>query len=67
MNDLNKLLLTVPEAAHQLSIGRSRCYELLLRGELRSFKLGRRRLIPKEALEAFVAEQMEAEHGRPLP
>ena len=60
MNDQDKLLLTVPEAAYQLSIGRSRCYELVLGGQLRSMKLGRRRLIPKEALEAFVKEQMEA-------
>ena len=60
MNDQNKLLYTVPECAFQLSIGRSRCYELVLSGQLRSLKLGRRRLIPKDALEAFVAEQMEA-------
>ena len=60
MNDQSKLLLTVPEAAHLLSIGRSRCYDLVLSGQLRSLKLGRRRLIPREALDAFVAEQMEA-------
>lgn len=59
MDDQNKLLLTVPEAAHLLSIGRSRCYQLLLGGELRSLKLGRRRLIPREALNAFVARQLE--------
>ena len=59
MNDQNKLLLTVPEAAHMLSIGRSRTYELILTGALGSVKLGRRRLIPKEALETFVAKQME--------
>ena len=60
MNDQAKLLLSVPEAAHLLSIGRSRCYDLVLSGQLRSLKLGRRRLISREALEAFVAEQMEA-------
>ena len=60
MIDQSKLLLSVPEAAHLLSIGRSRCYDLVLSGQLRSLKLGRRRLIPKEALEAFVAEQMKA-------
>ena len=66
MNDQNKLLLTVPEAAHLLSIGRSRCYDLVLSGQLRSLKLGRRRLIPREGLETFVADQLEAmaEHDR---
>lgn len=63
MNDQNKLLLTVPEAAHLLSIGRSRTYELILTGALRSLRIGRRRLIPREALDAFVAQQMEAAMG----
>lgn len=60
MNDQNKILISVEEAANMLSIGRSRCYELVLGGQLRSLKLGRRRLIPREALEAFVAEQLGA-------
>jgi len=55
----NKYLLSVPEAADMLSIGRSRCYELVLGGELASLKLGRRRLIPREALQAFVAKRLE--------
>ena len=59
MNDESKVLLSVQEAAHLLSIGRSRCYDLVLGGELRSLKLGRRRLIPREALDAFVAQQLE--------
>ena len=59
MNDQAKLLLSVSEAAYLLSIGRSRCYDLVLGGELRSLKLGRRRLIPREALDAFVTQQLE--------
>ena len=51
-----KLLLTVEEAARELSLGRSLLYELLLRGELRSVKVGRCRRIPRADLEAFVEE-----------
>ena len=55
----SKLLLTVDEAASALGIGRSLCYELLLRGELPSLKLGRRRLVSVAALERFIIERMQ--------
>ena len=50
-----RLLLTVPEAADTLGIGRSVVYELLLAGELTSVKIGRARRIPMRTLEEFVA------------
>jgi excisionase family DNA binding protein len=53
----SRLLLTIPEAALALGIGRSLCYELVLRGELPSIKLGRARRIPVASLEAFVARR----------
>jgi excisionase family DNA binding protein len=49
-----KLLLEVHEVAEQLSIGRSKLYSYLLSGQLRSVKVGRRRLIPPEAVHEFV-------------
>jgi excisionase family DNA binding protein len=49
-----KLLLTVEEAAQQLSIGRPKMYQLVMRGEVRSFKIGALRRIPVTALEAYV-------------
>ena len=51
-----KLLYRVDEAAHLLSISRSRIFELLRCGQLRSVTHGRTRLIPHSALEEFVEE-----------
>jgi excisionase family DNA binding protein len=48
-------LLSVVEAGRELGISRSLVYELLASGALRSAKIGRRRFIPREALEAFIA------------
>ena len=55
-----KLLLTVDEAAECLSIGRSHLYGYVIRGEIRSVTLGRRRLIPVYGLVEFV-ERLNAE------
>ena len=48
-------LLSVVEAAHELGISRSLLYQLLSSGALRSAKIRRRWLIPREALDDFVA------------
>jgi excisionase family DNA binding protein len=48
-------LLSVIETARELGISRSLAYELLASGALRSAKIGRRRLIPREAVEEFIA------------
>ena len=53
------LLVTVEEAARRLSIGRSHCYQLLMRGEIASIKLGRSRRIPVTALQRFVRERLD--------
>jgi excisionase family DNA binding protein len=50
-----KLLLTVPEAAKALGVGRSLVYELLITGKLASVKIGRARRVPVSALELFVS------------
>ena len=49
------LLLTVPEAAKMLRIGRSKVFELIKRGELQSVKIDNVRLFPPAFLEAYVA------------
>ena len=41
-------------AAERLGVGRSKVYELMGSGQLRSVKLGKRRLIPESALIAFI-------------
>ena len=50
-----KLLLKVNDAAERLSLSRTHLYEYLTSGELESFKIGRSRLIPVDALDAFIS------------
>ena len=49
-----KLLYEVSEASVMTSLGRSKLYELMASGEIESVKVGKRRLIPAQALETFV-------------
>lgn len=44
------LVLTVAEAARLLRVGRSTAYEMANRGDIPVIKLGRRLLVPREAL-----------------
>ena len=47
-------LLTIPEAAAALRIGRSTLYELLNAGKIPTVRLGTRRFVPAAAVEAFI-------------
>jgi excisionase family DNA binding protein len=52
-------LLRIPEAAAELSIGRSRLYELIAAGELQAVKIGERGVrVPQSELDRFVAERL---------
>lgn len=48
------LLVTVEEASRLLGIGRTTMYDLIGRGEVKSVRLGKRRLISRKSLEQFV-------------
>ena len=49
--------LTVPEAAEELSIPRSRAYELIARGELPAVRIGERSIrVNRAELERFLLE-----------
>ncbi len=48
--EIERLLITPAEAAHRLSISRSKMYELMYQGVLPSVKLGTSRRIRVEAL-----------------
>jgi excisionase family DNA binding protein len=63
--DSDKLLVTVEEAARRLSIGRSHLYEHLLRGTLRSVRIGRSRRIASRDLEAFIEALLNDSAGSP--
>ena len=47
-------LLTITQAASELSISRSTVYELVASGQLESVRIGRARRVPRAALDAFV-------------
>lgn len=50
-------LLSVDEAARALGIGRSALYNgPIARGELRTVKVGRRRLVPASAIATYISE-----------
>lgn len=49
-----KLLYTVPEVIALTTLSRSVIYELIRSGRLASVQQGRRRLIPAEALTAYI-------------
>lgn len=56
---MDSILINVDEAARLLGLGRSKTYELVLSGQLRSLKIGRSRKIPKQALDEFVRSRLE--------
>jgi excisionase family DNA binding protein len=51
---LEQLAVSVPKAAQSLSISTRFCYDMVERGLLPSVRLGRRILIPVDALTALV-------------
>jgi excisionase family DNA binding protein len=50
------MLIGIPETAAVLGIGRTRTYELCNSGQIRTVRIGGRRLVPVVELERFVAE-----------
>ena len=51
---MDRRTMTVEEAAHMLGISRSSAYECVRRGELRALRLGRRLVVPRDALEQML-------------
>lgn len=54
---MEKLLVSITDAAKALSLGRTSIYELIRSGELETRKMGRRRLITAVSLRRLVDEQ----------
>ncbi|WP_047890192.1 excisionase family DNA-binding protein [Rhodococcus sp. ARP2] len=53
-------LRAIPGVMEDLSVGRSKVFELIESGELRSVKIGRRRLVPSTAIAEYI-ERLESE------
>jgi excisionase family DNA binding protein len=51
------LLLTIPQAAAALAVGRTTVYELISEGDLEAVHIGRSVRVPVDALRAFVDQQ----------
>ncbi len=58
---VERLCLTVPEAAAMLGISRNFAYELVKQGKLPAIKFGKRLLIPRAALEKMLDKNLESE------
>jgi excisionase family DNA binding protein len=56
-------LLTVEEAAHRLSIGRTTMYALLKNGHITSIRIGRLRRIPTDALTTYTARLLAEQNA----
>lgn len=54
---ISPLSVGVDDSARLIGVARSMMYEILARGDLQSFKIGRRRLILVKDLEAFIDRQ----------
>jgi excisionase family DNA binding protein len=50
------LLLSVDDAAQALGIGHALAWQLIAAEQIETVRIGRRRLVPREALETYVAQ-----------
>lgn len=60
-------LRTVEETQRRLRVGRPKLYELIMSGELESVKIGARRLIPDDAIDAYIAKIRAEQADDPAP
>jgi excisionase family DNA binding protein len=56
-------LLTVEEAANELRLGRTRTYELVAAGIIRSVKVGRSRRVPATEIARYVERLLAEQAG----
>jgi excisionase family DNA binding protein len=49
-----KMLLTIDEAAQAMSVGRTLLYDLMIRKEIASIKVGRVRRVPLAAIDDYI-------------
>ncbi len=50
-------IMSVPDVAEVLSIGKNRVYELLENNAIKGFRIGRVWKIPKAAIQEYIIEQ----------
>ena len=57
-----RIALSPDEAAYLIGVSRSRMYELMAAGDIRSVKIGRSRRIPRQALVDYI-ESLDSGHA----
>lgn len=57
----DKLAVSIPCAGEMLSIGRTSVYDLIKRGDLKSIKIGRRRLVLVDSIRALAECAVEVD------
>jgi excisionase family DNA binding protein len=55
------MLLDIGEVAKKLGLGQTKTWELVATGQIFSVRVGKRRLVPVESVEKFVAELIEGQ------
>lgn len=55
-------LLTIGQLSPVTGLSRATLYKLVMSGAIRSLKIGRRRLVPVEAVDEWIALQPDAIH-----
>jgi len=58
---MTPLLLTVEQAAVLLGLGRTTTYEIVMRGQLQSVKVGRRRLVVRDDIQRYIDELVQTQ------
>ena len=57
--------LSVEQTAERMGIGRTLVFDLIKDGELRSLKIGRRRIVTTQAIDEFLEQRSEERLGSP--
>ena len=60
---MEKVLLSIPEAAERLSLGRSKLYELMTAGELKAVRIGRAVRLHTSEIDRFAERLREQADG----
>lgn len=58
-----RVLLTVEDAAHALSIGRTTMYALIKAGHITTVRIGHLRRVPADALTTYVQQLAATQHA----
>jgi excisionase family DNA binding protein len=59
---VDEILISVPEACRRLGVKKSLLWPILMRGDIASLRIGRRRLVSVRAVREF-AERLETEQA----